>query len=118
MSEHVAFPYSIGPNGLTERVPTSVYLEQLLEQIVFVEPGERVNRPDFGCPLRRLTFTSGKSEITTAVEALVQSALRQWVDPSIHIQGVDVVSEDATVRVTITYADAKAHQLRKVSVAW
>lgn len=99
-------------------MPTDVYLEQLLEQIVFIEPGERVNRPDFGCSVRRLTFTSGKSEITTAVEALVQSALRQWVDSSVHIQSVHVVSDDATVRVTISYIDANTHQLRQTSVAW
>ncbi|HEX8534895.1 MAG TPA: GPW/gp25 family protein [Allosphingosinicella sp.] len=118
MNGHAAFPYSIGANGQTARVSTPDYVEQLLEQIVFVEPGERVNRPDFGCSLRSLTFTNGKGEITTAVEALVQSALRQWVDPSIHVRSVDVHSSDGTVRVTISYMDARSQQAHKARLVW
>jgi phage baseplate assembly protein W len=117
MSLRVAFPYALAPTGQTARASEPEYLGQLLAQILFVEPGERVNRPDFGCPLRGLTFATGRSEVTTAVEALVQGALRQWVADAVQIQGVDVDVRGSLVHVTISYLDSRSQALRQIRVS-
>jgi phage baseplate assembly protein W len=117
MMSRIAFPYRLGPNGRTACVSEPEYLRQLLEQIVFVEPGERVNRPDFGCRLSGLTFASRKSEVTTAVEALVEGALRQWIGDQVQVRGVDVEVQESRVDVTISYFDAQSREIRQVSVS-
>lgn len=118
MTGRVAFPYALGPSGQTARATTPEHLEQIFEQILFVSPGERVNRPDFGCSLRGLTFAAGSSELTTAVEALAQGALRQGVGTdAIQIQGVDVAVKGERVEVTVRYLDMHRQLVRQTRVS-
>ena len=114
MTGHAALPYGVSDTGLTATVPDETYLAQLLEQIVFVQPGERVNRPDFGCNMRGLTFASGHSEIIGAVSTLVQSALRQWVGGAVEVLDVDVRMVETRAHVTITYRDKGSGTARRI----
>ncbi len=114
MSGQVAFPYRLAATGQTETADLDDYIRDLLQQIVFTDPGERVNRPDFGCSLRRLVFTDGRSEVTAAVEALIHSALRQWVGAVVQIQHIDVATVDSLVQVTIGYLDQSSQTMRQV----
>ncbi|THD35872.1 MAG: hypothetical protein E7773_07945 [Sphingomonas sp.] len=116
MNRQIAFPYRLAPSGQTETSDLDDYIRDLLAQIVFTDPGERVNRPDFGCSLRRLVFTDGRSETTAAVEALIHSALRQWVGEVVQIQQVDVTTADSLVAVTIGYLDVHSQTLRRVTL--
>ena len=114
MSRRIAFPYRLAASGQTATADQDDYIRDLLQQIVFTEPGERVNRPDFGCSLRRLVFTDGRSETTAAVEALIHSALRQWLGDVVQIQHVDVTAVDSLVQVTIGYFDQRSQMMRQV----
>lgn len=117
MSDRAAFPYALAPNGQTARAGRAEFLTQMFEQILFVTPGERVNRPEFGCSLRGLTFAAGPNELTPAIEALAQSALRQWVGgDTIQIHGLDISVQDSRVQVNITYLDLTSQLVRQTSV--
>ena len=114
MNHRIALPYQVAPTGRTVLVEGDPALAQMLEQIVFVQQGERLNRPEFGCQGGLLVFASGRSEITAAVSALVQSALRQWGGASVEIVGVDVRMIDEVAEVRIDYRSRRQSRIERV----
>ena len=116
MSTRAAFPYALDSTGHTAPALAPDQVNQMLEQILFVMPGERVNRPDFGCALMNLVFTARTSEITTAVEALVEGALRKWAGDRIQVRDVAVAVQQEQVTVTIHYVDPRTQTVRQVRV--
>ena len=76
----------------------------------FTSPGERVNRPDFGCGLMQLVFAPNSSELATATQYLVQGSLQRWLGELIQIQAVDVASDDSAVQVTVQYIIKRAQE--------
>ncbi|WP_089104015.1 GPW/gp25 family protein [Streptomyces hyaluromycini] len=105
---HIGFPFRVDHRGRTASADDEEYVRGLIEQVLFTAPGERVNRPGFGSGLRQLLFEPASGELATATRALVQAALQQWLGAEIEVQAVDVVADDATVRVTVQYRTRSA----------
>lgn len=99
----IAYPLNITSEGLLAKTGTRQHVEQLIEQVLFTMPGERVNLPDFGTTLSQLVFSPGNAEMISATQFLIQGALQQWLGNLIQVQAVQVVIEDATLKVTIAY---------------
>jgi Bacteriophage baseplate protein W len=108
----IAYPFSITDEGLVATSGYSQHIEQLIEQILFTMPGERVNLPDFGTGITRLIFDPGNAEMVSATQFLIQGALQQWLGNLIQVQTVQVVAEDSTLNVTIHYVVKQTSQLR------
>jgi phage baseplate assembly protein W len=117
VTHRAAFPYALDSTGQTARTNPADEVEQLLEQILFVTPGERVNRPQFGSTLLNLTFAARTTELTTAIEALLQGTLRKWAGDTIQIREVDVEVQEEQVTVTVHYVDARTQTLRQIRVS-
>jgi hypothetical protein len=79
------------------------HIRQLIEQVLFTEPGERVNRPDFGSGLKQLIFAPNSSELAAAVQLLVQGSLEQWLGDLILLEAVEVENQDSRLEVTVQY---------------
>jgi phage baseplate assembly protein W len=77
----------------------------MIEQVLFTNPGERVNRPDFGCGLRRLVFMPNSQPLAAATQVLVKSALQQWLQNEIQVEKVEVTASDNTLTVTVAYTN-------------
>jgi phage baseplate assembly protein W len=73
-------------------------------------PGERANRPDFGCGLLAMTFAPGGDALQAALQATVQSALQRWLSDVLRVQDVLVEVSDATVSVTVQYIVQRSQQ--------
>jgi hypothetical protein len=78
-------------------------IRDLIEQLLFTMPGERVNRPSFGTGLMQLVFEPTSREIATAVEFLVQSSLQQFLGDLITVAPVTVTSEESSIEVAVEY---------------
>ena len=76
----------------------------MIEQLLFTNPGERVNRPDFGSGLLQLVFAPNSPELAAALQFTVQAALQRWLGDVIDLQSLEVTSEDSTLRVVVQYA--------------
>jgi phage baseplate assembly protein W len=101
---NVAFPYGVDGRGRTaEAESDDAHLRDLIEQLLFTTPGERVNRPDFGCGLMQLVFAPNSVELAATVQALVHGALQQWLGHLMRIDEVGATSEDATLTVFVRY---------------
>jgi uncharacterized protein len=102
MSE-VDYPFSFDNRGRTSDTTADDHIRDLIEQVLFTSPGERVNRPTFGCGLNQLVFAPNSPELAAATQFLVQGALQQWLGDLIVVDSVEVESVDAALRVTISY---------------
>lgn len=109
---NIAYPLSITDEGLIATTGYSQHIEQLIEQILFTMPGERVNLPDFGTGITQLIFNPGNAEMVSATQFLIQGALQQWLGNLIQVQAVQVVAEDSTLNVTIQYIVKQTKQPR------
>lgn len=100
----VDYPYQFDRRGRTaEPQDDDAHIRDLIEQVLFTSPGERVNRPDFGTGLMQLVFQPNSVELAAATQVLVQGALQRWLGDLIAVESVDVEAEDSTLRVTVQY---------------
>jgi Bacteriophage baseplate protein W len=108
------FPLHFDGRGRTAETDYEGHIRDLIEQLLFTAPGERVNRPDFGSGLQQLVFAPNSDELAAATQFLVQGALQQWLGELIQVDAVQVDSEDATLRVIVQYT-ARRTQQRQVA---
>ncbi|MFB3921954.1 MAG: GPW/gp25 family protein [Terriglobia bacterium] len=102
MSE-VDYPLHFDDRGRTAEVDGDEHIRDLIEQVLFTAPGERVNRPDFGSGIMQLIFAPNSGELAAATQFLIQGALQQWLGDLIQVESVQVEAQDSTLRVTIQY---------------
>ncbi|MGC5564326.1 GPW/gp25 family protein [Streptomyces sp. FR-108] len=100
----IAFPFRADRRGRTAHARHDEHVRDLIEQVLFTSPGERVMRPDFGCGLLDLVFATNSPELTSTVELSVQASLQRWLGDLVEIEALDVVGEDDTIRVHLSYA--------------
>jgi hypothetical protein len=100
---HVDYPYHVDGRGRTALTDETDHVRDLIEQVLFTAPGERVNRPDFGSGLLELVFGPNSEALAGAVETTVQAALQRWLGDLVVVEAVDVTSDDATLAVRVRY---------------
>jgi phage baseplate assembly protein W len=99
----VAFPFQVTPHGRVASATWERHVEQMIEQVLFTAPGERVNRPDFGCGVMELVFAAESDALVTATQFLVQGSLQRWLGEVIVVSAVLVRADDSTFSVTVQY---------------
>jgi phage baseplate assembly protein W len=97
------YPFQFDGRGRTAQTTDDDHIRDLIEQALFTSPGERVNRPTFGCGILQLVFAPNSDALASATQQLVQGALQQWLGDLIQVQSVDVQNEDSTLRVKVVY---------------
>lgn len=102
MSSNVNFSYQFDGRGRTKD-PLQDYVRQLIEQVLFTSPGERVNLPDFGSGLLQLPFALNSPEMAAATQFTVQAALQKWLSNYIKVQSVVASADEAVLTVTVAY---------------
>ena len=113
---NIAYPYVIDGSGRTAQPDDDAHIRQMIEQLLFTAPGERVNRPTFGTGLRQLVFAPNSPELATATEFMVQGALQEFLGELIRVEAVDVAAEEATLRVTVQYIVQRTQQRQVVEI--
>lgn len=103
-------PIHFDSRGRTSTTSEEEHIRDLIEQVLFTSPGERVNRPDFGSGVLKLLFAPLGDSMAAAAQHTVQSALQQWLGELIQVEGVDVSSEDSSLRVTVRYLIRRSQQ--------
>ena len=110
----IDYPFHIDNRGRIASTTEDDHIRDLIEQVLFTSPGERVNRPTFGSGLMQMVFAPNSNEIATATQFLVHGALQQWLGDLIVVEGVDVTSEESTLQVVVRYV-VRRNQQRQVS---
>ena len=100
---NIAFPFDFDGRGRTASCGDDRHVRDMIEMLLFTTPGERVNRPDFGCGLLPLVFAPNSPEVAAALEFTVQAALEHWLGDLIEVRELDVTSDDASLRIVLRY---------------
>lgn len=108
---HFPFPYRFGSAGVTEVADYDEHIRDLIYQLLFTSPGERVNRPDFGSGLMQMVHAPNSDVLVGTAQMLIHGALHQYLGERIEVQDVDVDNEDSTLAISVTYLVKQTQQL-------
>ena len=103
MGAHLDHPLHVDGRGRIATAAEDDHVRDLIYQVLFTNPGERVNRPDFGCGLMQLVFEPSSEALATATQFLVQGALQRWLADVVQVEQVAIASEDERLVVTVVY---------------
>ena len=98
------YPIRVDGRGRTAVTAEKDHIRDLIEQVLFTNPGERVNRPEFGCGLTRLLFMPNGQPLAAATQVLVKSALQKWLESAIQVELVEVDARESTLTVKVIYS--------------
>lgn len=110
----IDYPLHFDSRGRTAETGEDEHIRDLIEQVLFTSPGERVNRPTFGSGLLQLVFAPNSDALAAATQLTVQGALQQWLGDLIVVEAVQVESRESTLEVTVQY-NIRRTQERKVA---
>ena len=99
----IDFPLQFDARGLTATVGRDAHVRDMIEQLIFTNHGERVNRPEFGSGLQQLIFAPNSPELATALQFAMQSALQRFLGDVIDVANLEVESRESTLRVLVQY---------------
>lgn len=116
MSE-LDFPYHFDSLGRTAGTTAEEHIRDLIEQVLFTSPGERVMRPDFGSGLLQMVFEPNSTALAATSQMLIQGALQQHLGHLIAVQAVEVEAIDSIFRVEVRYSTLSDAQARTASFA-
>jgi uncharacterized protein len=107
---NIAYPFHFDQRGKTASASDDDHIRQMIEELLFTNAGERVNRPDFGSGILQLVFAPTSPELAAALQFTLQAALQRWLGDLIQLQALNVTSVDSTLSVTINYVRIATNQ--------
>ena len=100
----VGFPFRLSRHGRVADPDYEQHVREMIELVLFTAPGERVDRPDFGCGLLELLFGPNTEGVAGATQYVVQGALQRWLGDVISVQDVRVEARDSSLTVHLVYS--------------
>jgi phage baseplate assembly protein W len=110
MTMHVDYPFHYDRRGRTAETGYEDHVRDMIEQVLFTAPGERVNRPDLGSGVLQLVFAPNSPELAATTQHLLHAALQQWLGDEIVVDAVAVESEEATLHIRVDYVLRRTQQ--------
>jgi len=101
--EYLDYPFHLTGRGQSATTGIDDHVRDMIRQVLFTNPGERVNRPDFGCGLKRLIFMPNSDALAAATQVPVHGALQRWLERVIHVERVEVSAQEEKLVVTVAY---------------
>lgn len=102
---HFRYPPAVdaGRGQLARESDYDQYIRQLILQVLFTAPGERINRPTFGAGLKRLVFAPNSPATASLAQTTVYQALQTWMGSLIRTDDVKAEADSEKLNITITY---------------
>lgn len=88
---------------LAQEQDFAAHIEQLVMQVLMTAPGERINRPDFGCGVKRLVFAPGGEVAATLAQTTAYQALTKWLPNAISVSEVTARADEAVLNIRVGY---------------
>jgi uncharacterized protein len=113
------YPYGVSSLGAPNLTNSDDHLRDLILQVLFTNPGERVNLPEFGCGVQQLVFLPNSDTLRTSTQFLIFNSLQRWLGDRIDTGNVTVTSEpgeEETVMIEIAYVIKTTQQRQSIQV--
>ncbi|SHG51725.1 hypothetical protein SAMN05428948_0825 [Massilia sp. CF038] len=101
---NIDFPFHFDSRGRTASTGEADHIRDMIEQFLFTNAGERVNRPDFGSGLLAKVFEPNSPELATALQFSIQAGLQRWLGDLIEVRKLEVISREGTLTIDVVYA--------------
>ncbi|MCG8689349.1 MAG: GPW/gp25 family protein [Desulfobacterales bacterium] len=108
---NVSYPYVIDQLGKTGLADDDKHIRDLIEQVLFTAPGERVMRPDFGSGVYQLIFAPAHDSLVAAAQQTIQAALQRWLGDLILVDSVSVETSDSLVSIEVSYKSLSTNEM-------
>jgi uncharacterized protein len=112
---NIDYPFRFDNRGRTAETGDDDHVRDMIEQVLFTSPGERVNRPDFGSGLLQMVFAPNSPELAAALQFTLQASLQRWLSDVIDVGALQVSADDAILRVELSYSVRGTGQTRSDS---
>ena len=93
----------LGRGRIAEEEDYAEHIEQVMFQVLFTAPGERINRPDFGCGVKRLVFAPNSEVSAALAQVTIFQALTRWLGTAITVNDVKAQAIEERLEITIAY---------------
>ena len=100
---NIDYPFHFDGRGGAATTSDDEHVRDMIEQLLLTNPGERVNRPDFGSGLLQMVFAPNSPELAAALQFTMQAALQRWLGDVIEVRALEVTSQDSTLSVDVRY---------------
>jgi phage baseplate assembly protein W len=114
---NIAFPLHFDARGRTAATSDDDHIRDMIEQLLFCSPGERVNRPDFGSGVLQLIFAPNSPELASALQFTMTAALQRFLGDVIDLQKLEVTAADATLNVVVSYIVRRSRRAQTATFA-
>lgn len=112
---HIDYPFDFDSRGRTRLTGRADHIRDMIEQLLFTNPGERVNRPDFGGGLLNTIFEPNSDALGATLQRTAQAGLQQYLGDLITVQVLVTSTEDAVLKVEVRYIDNQSGEARTES---
>jgi hypothetical protein len=113
------YPFSVGSTGVPKLTGPDDHLRDLILQVLFTIPGERVNLPEFGVGVQQLVFSPNSDMLRASAQFLISNSLQRWLGDRLDVNQVSVTSEpgeEEAVTIEITYTLKATQQKQNLQV--
>lgn len=114
---NIDYPLGFDGRGRTATTDRDPHIRDMIEQVLFTAPGERVNRPTFGSGVLQLVFAPNGDALAAATRLSVQAALQEWLGDIIEVNDVQIEAEDATLRLEVRYVVRRTGETHVATIA-
>lgn len=99
------YPFAIDPalGRVAQEHDYDAHVRQLVMQVLMTAPGERINRPDFGCGIKRMVFAPNSTVSAALARTTVFGALQKWLAAVIEVSDVAVTAREEVLEVRVVY---------------
>jgi len=119
LQRFLRYPYGVSSLGTPNLTNPDDHLRDLILQVLFTNPGERVNLPEFGCGVQQLIFAPNSDTLRTSTQFLIFNSLQRWLGDRIDLGQVSVTSEpggEEAVTIEVVYVIKATQQRQSLQV--
>jgi len=116
---YLDYPYGVSGSGTPNTTPPDDHLRDLILQVLFTNPGERVFLPDFGAGVSQLVFAPNSDALRVTAQFLISTNLQHWLGDRINVDQVTVTSDpgfENIVTIEISYTVKATLERRTLDV--
>lgn len=107
---NIDYPFHFDQRKRTAATNDADHIRDMIEQFLLTSRGERVNRPDFGSDLLQMVFAPNSPELAAGLQFRIQAGLQQWLGDLVEVKSLEVVSDNAELRVEVQYVVRRTQQ--------
>ena len=117
MTSYMDFPFYIDGTGRVATTNVDDHVRDMIYQLLFTSPGERVDLPNFGCGLLQLVFAPNSDVLAAATQLLVQGSLQKWLGDVIQVENLEVSNNDNQLVIRLVYTRRDTGQQQQTEFA-